>query len=82
MDKYKQLVDKDIELVDIEIEKAKFHIDLFNFVASKETDKKKRADVLLKAETLKDTIKKNEVYKNLLSEFLKSREIPSPYVLK
>jgi hypothetical protein len=80
MNDYKDLVEEDIKIIDIEVRKAKYHIALFEYIASKEADKKKKAEVLLKAETLKDTIKKNEMYKTMVSEFLTATaSIPSPF---
>jgi hypothetical protein len=80
MNDYKDLVEEDIKIIDIEVRKAKYHIALFEYIASKENDKKKKAEVLLKAETLKDTIKKNEMYKTMVSEFLTATaSIPTPF---
>jgi hypothetical protein len=70
MPNYKELIEGDIQIVNREIEKANFHIDLFKWVAEKESDKKKKAEILLKVETLKDGIKKNEAYKKMVGEFL------------
>jgi len=70
MPNYKELIECDILIVNREIEKANFHIDLFKWVADKESDKKKKAEILLKVETLKDSIKKNEAYKKMVGEFL------------
>lgn len=83
MNDYKDLIEEDIKIIDIEVRKAKYHIALFEFIASKEQDKKKKAEVLLKAETLKDTIKKNEMYKTVVSEFLTvTASVPSPFPSK
>ena len=83
MNDYKDLIEEDIKIIDIEVRKAKYHIALFEFIASKEQDKKKKAEVLLKAETLKDTIKKNEMYKTMVSEFLTvTASVPSPFPSK
>jgi uncharacterized protein YcgL (UPF0745 family) len=79
----KDLANKDIELVKVEIEKANFHIALFEWMANKQEDKKTKAEILLKAETLKDTIKKNAVYIQMVEGFIKDLDaVPSPFQAK
>lgn len=76
----KEIFEQDIVAVDREIEKGKAHIALFEWIASKEADKKKKAEVLLKVEALKDGIKKNEAYNKMLREFLTGQGIKSPFI--
>jgi hypothetical protein len=76
----KDSANKDIELVKAEIEKANFHIALFEWMANKQTDKKQKAEMLLKVETLKDSIKKNSLYIQMVEGFIKDLDaIPSPF---
>jgi len=76
----KEIFEQDIVNVNVEIEKAKAHISLFEWIANKEEDKKKKAEILLKVESLKETIKKNEAYKRMVTEFLADQGIKSPFV--
>jgi len=70
----KEIFTKDIEAIDYEIAKANAQIELFEWIASNEKDKKKNAEILLKVEALKDTNKKNVLSEQMIAEFLLSKE--------
>lgn len=80
LNSFKQIVADDNLNIDKEIAKATFQIAVKEWIASKESDKKKKAEILLQVETLKDMRKKNETYKLMITQFMAEQEaIPTPF---
>jgi hypothetical protein len=79
----KDLANKEIEAVKVELAKANFHIALFEWMAKTQEDKKKKAEILLKVESLKEGNKKNELYITMVEQFIKDLDgVPSPFPTK
>ena len=76
----KELALREIEVVRAELDKANFHIELFKWMAANQPDKKQKAEMLLKVESLKDANKKNELYIKMVEQFIKDLDsVPSPF---
>ena len=79
----KELALREIEVVRAELDKANFHIELFKWMADHQPDKKQKAEMLLKVESLKDGNKKNELYITMVEQFIKDLDaVPSPFQAK